>query len=132
MPLGLAGRARRENGRPCLRWRPGGKAGAGLSREGASRWERTEGGSCCFQVFLEHFSEVQRLSFQGAALEDALSLAPRWVRVGGLLLAYGLVGQARPLLEEEEVSRRARPARGGRQRARLLGDRDPDGASPFL
>ncbi|XP_077168497.1 uncharacterized protein LOC143824763 [Paroedura picta] len=55
------------------------------------------------EVFGGHLSERQRLSFQEAALEDALSLDGRWVREGGLLVLLSLLGQARALLEEEEI-----------------------------
>ncbi|XP_077202087.1 uncharacterized protein LOC143841557 [Paroedura picta] len=55
------------------------------------------------EVFGGHLRERQRLSLQEAALEDALSLDGRWVREGGLLVLLSLLGQARALLEEEEI-----------------------------
>ncbi|XP_077192370.1 maestro heat-like repeat-containing protein family member 7 [Paroedura picta] len=55
------------------------------------------------EVFGGYLSARQRLSLQEAALEDALSLDGRWVREGGLLVLLSLLGQARALLEEEEI-----------------------------
>ncbi|KAL8175788.1 UNVERIFIED_CONTAM: hypothetical protein K2H54_007940 [Gekko kuhli] len=64
--------------------------------------ERTERGTCGFQMFREHLTPEQTQAFLEAAWDHVLRLGQEWVREGGLFLLYSLLGRAQELLEEEE------------------------------
>ncbi|KAL8175784.1 UNVERIFIED_CONTAM: hypothetical protein K2H54_007832 [Gekko kuhli] len=64
--------------------------------------ERTERGTCGFQMFREHLTPEQTQAFLEAAWDHVLCLGQEWVREGGLFLLYSLLGRAQELLEEEE------------------------------
>ncbi|XP_048361810.1 uncharacterized protein LOC125437840 [Sphaerodactylus townsendi] len=56
-----------------------------------------------YELFWNHLSIGQQSSFREAALQHALLLlGRRWAREAGLILLYSSIGQARPLLEEQD------------------------------